>query len=102
MLEKEKKTFSEVVFLLLSSCGDNTAGGGFEAHSRKNYISIERMSCCAGVTAPQSRDLRPLTPAEVCVYWNIDPSVLFCLQGPAGFTTQDAEWRKKLFRVKNK
>lgn len=76
MLEKEK-TFSSVVFLLLSSCGDNTAGGGFEARSRKNYISIERMSCCAGVTAPQSRDLRPLTPAEVCVYWNIDPSVLF-------------------------
>lgn len=62
---------------------DNILGVGPQAqgpHGRKNYISIERMSCCAEVIVPQSRYLWPLTSAKFCVCWNIDPlcSVSFC------------------------
>lgn len=38
----------------------------------KKHISIERMSCSAGVIAPQSRNLWPLTSAKVCIYWDTD------------------------------
>lgn len=80
---------------MTTQCG----GAGLVAqspHCRRNYVSIERMSCCAGVSAPQSHNLWPLTPAEVCIYWNIDPLCYGSLKS-CRIHNQHFEWGKHVW-----
>ena len=98
----EGKTFSEVVWAdCYFSLRAATTQWGVGPHCRKNYISIERMSCCAGVIAPQSHNLWPLTPAEICILLEHRSSVLRLSQ-----ILQDSQPRlwmqKNVFRAKEK
>lgn len=82
MSEKDKR-LSKLSFyfsLRVMTTQGGVGPGAQGPHCRKNYISIERMSCCGGVIAPQSHNLWPLTPAEVFIYWNIDPLCCFPLR----------------------
>lgn len=77
---KREMLIKVLIFLLFFLCLLSLRGAGSAAqgpHCRKGRVSIERMSRCAGVIAPQSHNLSPLTPAEACIYWNIDPLCCF-------------------------